>query len=459
MRTRYKARKVVGVFSERQRQNQPMEGVPRKEDLRIHVVETPDEIQRFNQFLARKHYLGGTQPAGDFLRQVVKNQQGQWLALLAWGAACYRIKDRDEWIGWNNTQRAERQKLVVQNRRYLLLSRRGQRPNLGSQALALAVRELSGQWEKQFGYQPVLAETFTDMELFEGTCYKASGWEAVGQSKGYSRHRAEFYIKHDRPKKLWLKKLQPDAQEILCAMSLGKSHQKGGCSNAQSQLPFKAAEQKSLIQALARVSDQRAENSCFKLTSVLSIVAMALLCGSRQMSQISRFGSRLSQAQRRNLGLPLRKGTVVYRVPSYSVYYQMLKRIDPMEFSQVLSQWLQSHHGSLPSALALDGKMIGDLVGVVSLVEHETGIPVSMAPMSKKESPYAQGELKTGQHLLQSQTLDGKIMTADALHTQIKTAQITVEQGGEYLLQIKSNQKKLLKFAKAQTDKLPPFFR
>lgn len=392
------------------------------------------------------------------MRQVVV-EKGQWVGLLAWGSACYRIKDRDSWIGWNNTQRAERLKLVVQNRRFLLLSSKGERPNLASAVLAKAVRELPRQWEQAFGYRPVLAETFTDIEQFAGTCYKASGWEAVGQSAGYSRHRAEFYVRNDRPKKLWLRKLHSDAKEILCAMRLDGAQAKGGKSNAQGQLPLKAAEQKSLMEALAQVSDQRASNRRFGLTAILSIIAMAILGGARDMSQFYRFGLRLTQAQRKHLGLPLKKGTVVRNAPCYNVYYKTLRSIDPHEFSRILSQWLATHEGSLPSSLALDGKMIGDLVGVVSLADHQTGVPVAMAPMSKKEGEQGRCELKVGQNLLQSRPLDGKIVTADALHTQKESAQIVVEQGGEYLLQIKANQKKLMALAEKQTDLSPPLFR
>jgi hypothetical protein len=67
------------------------------------------------------------------LRQAVV-RDGEWVALLAWGPACYALKDRDDWIGWHPTQRAERQKLVAQNRRYLLLHDRGSEPNLASKA-------------------------------------------------------------------------------------------------------------------------------------------------------------------------------------------------------------------------------------------------------------------------------------------------------------------------------------
>jgi len=96
---------------------------------------------------------------------------------------------------------------VVQNRRFLLLVNKGQEPNLASGVLGASVRVLAKQWRESFGYEPVLAETFTDIEQFHGTCYKAAGWLPVGMSRGYQRHRADFYIRNDRPKKLWLKEL------------------------------------------------------------------------------------------------------------------------------------------------------------------------------------------------------------------------------------------------------------
>jgi uncharacterized protein YfiM (DUF2279 family) len=45
---------------------------------------------------------------------------------------------------------------------------------------------------------------YRSAEAYAGTCYKASNWEAVGFSAGYSRHRADFYLPYDRPKRLWL---------------------------------------------------------------------------------------------------------------------------------------------------------------------------------------------------------------------------------------------------------------
>src|SRR5207237_95135 len=116
---------------------------------------------------------------------------------------------------WSASQRFERLKLIVQNRRFLVLAPKGESPNLASQAMGAALRVLPEQRQENFGYVPLLAESFNDPEAYAGTCYKASNWEAVGYSAGYSRHRADFYLPNERPKRLWLRSLAPDARQVL----------------------------------------------------------------------------------------------------------------------------------------------------------------------------------------------------------------------------------------------------
>ena len=117
--------------------------------LVVRVVTEAGEVGAFDRRLADQHYLGSTRPVGDFLRQVVE-RDGKPVAQLAWGSAALKLKDREAWIGWTVAQRAERLKLVVQNRRYLLLHDKGAEPNLASQALAAACRVLP-QHGRKFG--------------------------------------------------------------------------------------------------------------------------------------------------------------------------------------------------------------------------------------------------------------------------------------------------------------------
>ena len=408
------------------------------------------ERGRFDRLLAERHYLGTAPPVGDFLRQVVV-RDGQWVALLVWGPAALKLKDREKWIGWNAALAAERLKLIVQNRRYLLLHEKGREPNLASQALAAACRALPAQWQEQFGYTPLLAESFTDPESYSGTCYKAGGWQPVGLSAGNSRHRADYFVPNGRPKRLWMKELRPQARAKACAVPLAPEHAGALVEAAHGVLPLDQSQRRSLREVLRKAPDPRGKNTRFRIGPLLSIVSMALLCGSRQISEIARFATRLQPRQRADLGLPIKKGTRrFYEVPTYSVFYEVLTRMDPEPFAALLSGWFGQVAGALPGALALDGKMIRNIIGMVSLVEVEDGSPVAVAVMDQKENT-ERCEMKVAQQLLTAlPDLDGKTVTADPLHCQKETARLIVEKGGDYFLQIKGNQPKLLAYGRTR---------
>jgi hypothetical protein len=412
------------------------------------VVED-SKVEWFDRLLVDEHYLGAGRAVGDYLRQVIE-LDGRPVALLVWGPACYALRDRDQWIGWSTIQRLERLKLVVQNRRFLLLSEEGQSPNLASQALGTALRALPGQWRERFGYRPLLAESFTDPEAYAGTCYKASNWEAVGKSAGHSRHRADFYVPNDRPKKLWLKSLSPQGREQLSALEVSEDCQPGLLAAPSGTLPIKAGQIDSLLEVFRRAPDPRASNTTYRTFSVLTIIAMALLAGRREIAEIARFATTLRQLQRRRLVLPRKKGTKAFwQVPGYGVFYQVLTRMDPEGFARILNEWLQSQAGGLPGALALDGKMIRDQIGLLTLAQHEDGAPVAVAVYDQKEGT-ERCELSAASALLKElPPLDGKMVTADPLHCQRQHAATIVEKGGDYLLQIKANQPKLFKRAQA----------
>jgi hypothetical protein len=199
------------------------------------------------------------------------------------------------------------------------------------------------------------------------------------------------------------------------------------------------------------MTDPRASNTRFRLPPVLTIVSMALMCGKRDISQFHRFGWRLRQKQRALIRLPFKKGSRKFReIPGYSVYYQVLSRLNLDEFAKVLNDWLRERSGELPGALAVDGKMIRDCIGVVTMAEHETGAPRAMAIMSQKEGDGEKSEIKVAQKLIdQSGDLTGKVITGDALHAQRETSRQIVKHGGEYVLQIKNNQQRVFKHAES----------
>jgi hypothetical protein len=224
-------------------------------------------------------------------------------------------------------------------------------------------------------------------------------------------------------------------------------------------LPIQAEQLGSLLDVFRKAPDPRDSHTRYRIGPVLTIIALALLAGRREIAEIARFATTLSQAQRRRLVLPLKTGTrAFYEVPGYGVFYQVLTRMDPEAFASRLNDWLQSQAGRLPQALALDGKMIRDHIGLLTRAQHEDGAPHAVAVDDQKEGT-ERCELSAAAKLLADlPALDGKIITGDPLHCQRQHGRTIVEKGGDYLFQIKGNQPNLLKQAQGlDTLKDTPF--
>lgn len=240
----------------------------------LEVVTVADEdLPRAAALLEEEHDLGSVRPVGRTLVQAI-HHQGRWVALLVWGPAALKLTDRDADIGWTDSQRAERIGLIVQNRRFLVLAKT-RMPNLASRALSLAVKALPEAWEKAHRYRPLLAETFTDIEAFEGTCYKAAAWQPCGITKGFTReHRADYFFRNDRPKKLWLRVLHRNAVPMLCAIEMPPQYTPGlNLNSPERTLPLRAKQLESLREILRQVPDPRARNRKFPCSSLLLLLA------------------------------------------------------------------------------------------------------------------------------------------------------------------------------------------
>jgi hypothetical protein len=263
----------------------------------------------------------------------------------------------------------------------------------------------------------------------------------VGLSKGYAKHSADHYTFHGQPKRLWLRPLRKKALKWLRSPHLPERYEAGATAAAHGQMPLKPLQMRSLADALRRVPDPRAKNRIYPLGALLTVIAMALLSGARDVAQILRFSWRLLPAQRAALGFRRKPGQKVFQMPGYGVYWSVLVALDLDAFAQVLSDWLSAQAGSLPSALALDGKMIRDTIGVLSLVDVETGVPVAMRVITQKEGDSEHCEKVAGRRLIDDRPeSDGVLLTGDALHTDKEMARLAVENGYDYLLQIKGNQ-------------------
>jgi hypothetical protein len=418
-----------------------------------------EDLPRAVRLLEEEHYLGAARPVGRTLVQAV-HHLGQWVALLVWGPAALKLTDRDADIGWTDSQRAERIGLVVQNRRFLVLAKT-RMPNLASRALGLALKALPAAWQEAHGYRPLLAETFTDIEAFEGTCYKAAGWQPCGTTKGFTReHRSDYFFRNNRPKKLWLRTLHRHAGPMLCHIEMPPEYAAGlNLNSPERALPLRAAQLESLRDVLREVPDPRARNRKFPCSSLLLLVAMGLLAGRNSIASIQRYGQFLTQKQRSSLGWPSNRAGTFRPAPSYSALYNLLCKMDPHAFAATLNDWLAAPHGTLPRGLAIDGKYVRNLVLTLCLSDHESGAPAGIAIATQapvNEETKKEGELTCARRLYATTPLHGATVTGDALNCEPQSITLVVENGGDVLFQLKANQPTALQHAMDVAAKLPP---
>jgi hypothetical protein len=78
----------------------------------------------------------------------------------------------------------------------------------------MAGKRLRSDWEDRYHYGPVLLETFVDQERYPGTCYKASGWVCVGETKGRGKLDVHKEYRLSR-KTVWVRALVRDYRRYL----------------------------------------------------------------------------------------------------------------------------------------------------------------------------------------------------------------------------------------------------
>ena len=263
------------------------------QEVRVTPVSSKPELARLHHLLKEHHYLGSLQPVGERLYYVATTSLGEWLAVLVFNGASHHLKLRDRWIGWTSEQRRRRLNLIVNNSRFLLLPGAAV-PNLGSRILRLTLDRLSQDWQARYGHPVVVVETFVDPEQFNGTVYTANGWRELGQTEGWGRSRRDFYVKHDKPKRLFVRPLVRNACRHLQAEQL-----KPDLAMAEAQVParctIRVKEICSIVEHFKKLPEYRGRVESYPLFSLASLLFLAVLCGApRGPTDLEKFAQSLS---------------------------------------------------------------------------------------------------------------------------------------------------------------------
>lgn len=182
--------------------------------LCVKVVASPEESRVFKSFLAQYHYLGFNRTVGENIKYLIYSSAGTELSCVLFGSSAFSCAPRDSFIGWDAKVRRKNLIYTTNNMRYLILPW-VRVEHLASHILSIVLKRIKDDWEAKYGHPLYLLETFVERGRFAGTCYKASNWTRVGETRGRSRndrsHNMEVPVKD-----IYLYPLVKRFREVLC---------------------------------------------------------------------------------------------------------------------------------------------------------------------------------------------------------------------------------------------------
>jgi len=173
--------------------------------------------REWNQLLDAHHYLGNGPLCGAQIRYLVHSERYGWVGGLSFSAATWRLKARDQYIGWSERARRQNLQRVVCNSRFLIVPT-VRVANLASHVLSRCLNRLAVDWHERYGYEPVLVETFVDAGQYTGASYRAANWLRVGETAGRADRYANGKVS-DGKKQIYVYPIQQDWQSQLCRES------------------------------------------------------------------------------------------------------------------------------------------------------------------------------------------------------------------------------------------------
>jgi len=409
-----------------------------KGNLELRLIRE-DEIGLWESYMREFHPLSLPEKKslpGELLRYVAI-LDGRWAALIAWSSAALKCAPRERFIGWSEEKRIKRLKYITNNVRFLILPWVRVK-NFASRVLSLNLRRLSRDYEVIYGHPVYLAETFVDLSLYRGSCYKAANFIFLGETKGFSKN-GRYYYPNGRPKGVFVYPLTKGAERLLG----GEFFSEGGAMDSSTILRMNEFPVEGLVEVVKKVTDPRSRRGRrYPLYSLLGLALCATLCGARSFIGIGDWVKGLSEETLRRFGI--RRGAA----PDESTIRRAIQRVDVREFDNFISDWLMSKGiGIGGKGVAIDGKTVKgsrdgerNPIHLLSAIIHKEGVVIASKRVADKTN-----EIREVRPLLADLSIEGAVVTADALLTQKEIASYVVEEKkADYLFTVKGNQKTLL---------------
>jgi hypothetical protein len=151
-------------------------------DIHLEICENPNQNSIFRSIINDYHaYIDAKDTCNRRINWIVRNRKNEEiLGAIGINSAILALGDRDRYIGWNKEQRMKKLNNIANNYRFAMIFR-----GIGSQVLSALRKKAPEIWKLKYGDELVMLETLVKPP-WDGTVYKASGWEFVGRTKGYS---------------------------------------------------------------------------------------------------------------------------------------------------------------------------------------------------------------------------------------------------------------------------------
>ena len=184
-----------------------------------------------------------------------------------------------------------------------------------------------------------------------------------------------------------------------------------------------------------------------RLIDILKLVMLAVLCGMDELDKMIDYGKNKKEF--------LEKEFDIKSIPSKATLTRIFVMIDPNWLELSIVGIVQSLINKKHSQIMLDGKAIKSTDAIKAIEKMmnivtaytDTGICLSQKTVENKTN-----EIPAVQELIKMLDVEGMIITADAMHCQKETARTIVDNGGDYVLQLKANQKNFYEDVYAMFD-------
>jgi predicted transposase YbfD/YdcC len=180
-----------------------------------------------------------------------------------------------------------------------------------------------------------------------------------------------------------------------------------------------------------------------KLEDILMIALVAILGGAEAWTQVEMFGRAKRDWFDRFLDLP-------NGIPSHDTFGRVFARIDPAHLSRSFTRWVEHLADRLQvkiKTVAIDGKTLrgsgdaangGPALHLLNAWAHEARLVLGQLACDGKSN-----EITAIGDLLAMLEINGCVVTVDALNTQKTIARAILKRGGDYVMALKENQRKL----------------